>query len=157
WRLCEALLTVHAIADEACAGLGIALDSTDPRGLLYRARGRELLANTGSLARISTHLLRVLPRLRTPAHGTSIRSLSRYATVQRPGVEVRWHKVLGRRPGRAPRDKGVNRLLLPWPLRVRESDFRPVPSSVDGTSSEPNGFFEFAPAERLDPDLVDRM
>ncbi len=157
WRMCEALLTVHAIADEACAGLAIALDSLDGRGLVYRARGRELLANTGSLARIPAHLLQVLPRLRTPANGTSMRSLSRYASVQRPGVDVRWHKVLGRRPGKAPRDKGVNRLLLPWPLRVRESDFRPVPGSVNMSSAEPGGFFEFAPSEPLDLDLVDRM
>jgi hypothetical protein len=157
WRTCEALLTLHAIADEACAGLGVALDSLDGGGFVYRARGRELLANTGSLARIPTHMLRVLPRLRTPPNGTSIRSLSRYASVQRPGVDVRWHKVLGRRPGTAPRDKGVNRLLLPWPLRVRESDFRPVPDSVDTASPDPQGFFEFAPSERLDLDLVDRM
>ena len=157
WRLCEALLTMHAIADEACAGLAIALDTADGRGLVYRARGRELLASTGSLSRIPTHLLQVLPRLRTPPNGTSMRSLSRYASVQRPGVDVRWHKVLGRRPGRAARDKGVNRLLLPWPLRVRESDFRPLPDSVDDLSTEPHGFFEFAPSEGLDLDLVDRM
>jgi hypothetical protein len=29
-RVCEALLTLHAIADEACAGLGVALDSSSP-------------------------------------------------------------------------------------------------------------------------------
>jgi hypothetical protein len=157
WRMCEALLTLHAIADEACAGLGVALDATYGRGFVYRARGRELLANTGSLARIPAHLLRVLPRLRTPPNGTSLRSLSRYASVHRPGVDVRWHKVLGRRPGRMPRDRGVNRLLLPWPLRVRESDFRPLPDSVDNLSAEPHGFFEFVPSERLDLDLVERM
>ena len=50
--MCDALLTLHAIADEACAGLGIALDRSDGKGCLYRARGRELLARTGSLARI---------------------------------------------------------------------------------------------------------
>ena len=157
WRVCEALLTLHAIADEACAGLGVALDAANGGGFVYRARGRELLANTGSLARIPAHLLRVLPRLRTPPNGTSLRSLSRYASVHRPGVDVRWHKVLGRRPGRVPRDRGVNRLLLPWPLRVRESDFRPLPNSVDGLSAEPHGFFEFVPSERLDLDLVERM
>src|SRR5262249_19997349 len=43
WRMCEALLTLHAIADEACAGLGIALNRSDAKGCLYRARGRELL------------------------------------------------------------------------------------------------------------------
>ncbi len=66
WRLCQALLTLHAIADEACAGLGAALDATSADGLLYRARGRELLARTGSLARIPPHLIRVLPKVRTP-------------------------------------------------------------------------------------------
>ena len=130
WRLCEALLTLHAIADEACAGLGVALDASEGEGLVYRAHGRELLARTGSLARIPTHFVRVLPKLRTPPDGTSLRSLARYTSVHRPGVEVRWHKVLGRRPGLKPHDKGVNRLLLPWPLRVRESDFRAVEDSV---------------------------
>jgi hypothetical protein len=156
WRLCEALLTVHAIADEACAGLAIALDATDGAGLLYRARGRELLARTGSLSRIRPALLRVLPKVLTPANGTSLRSLSRYAGVHGPGVETHWHKVRGRRPGAAPYDKGVNYLLLPWPRRVREADFRPVVGSVRNLAEEPFGFFEFAPSEGLDLDLVDR-
>ena len=29
WRVCVALLTLHAMADEACAGLGVALDTSD--------------------------------------------------------------------------------------------------------------------------------
>src|SRR5688572_10446562 len=40
WRMCEALLTLHAIADEACAGLGVALDGPGGKGCVYRARGR---------------------------------------------------------------------------------------------------------------------
>ena len=59
---CVRLLTLHAIADEACAGLGVALDSSNAEGCVYRARGRELLARTGSLARIDARLLRVCPR-----------------------------------------------------------------------------------------------
>ena len=73
WRLCEALLTLHAIADEACAGLGVALDKSEEKACLYRAHGRELLARTGSLARIPAHFLCVLPKIRTPSHGTSLR------------------------------------------------------------------------------------
>lgn len=38
WRMFEALLTLHAIADEACAGLGMALDRSDGKGCVYRAR-----------------------------------------------------------------------------------------------------------------------
>jgi hypothetical protein len=40
---------------------------------------------------------------------------------------------------------------------VRESDFRPVEGSVQRQTKEPFGFFEFAPAEKLDLDLLDRM
>jgi hypothetical protein len=155
WRLCQALLTLHAIADEACAGLGVALDASDADGLLYRARGRELLARTGSLARLPTHLIRVLPKIRTPPNGSSVRSLSRYAAVHVPGVEARWYKVPGTRSGRSLMTSTA--LLLPWPLRVRESDFRPVAGPLPELANEPFGFFEFAPSERLDLDLVDRM
>jgi hypothetical protein len=157
WRLCEALLTLHAIADEACAGLAVALDATEGVGSRYRARGRELLARTGSLTRIPPDFLRVLPRILTPPNGTSLRSLSRYASVHGPGVETRWHKVRGRRPGNLLYDVGVNYLLLPWPLRVRESDFRPLEGSVHGHGKDTFGFFEFVPSEGLDLDLVDRM
>jgi hypothetical protein len=45
-RMCEALLTLHAVLDEACAGLGVALHASDGTGCIYRARGRELLART---------------------------------------------------------------------------------------------------------------
>jgi hypothetical protein len=48
-------------------------------------------------------------------------------------------------------------LLLPWPLRVRESDFRPLEGSVQRIAKEPFGLFEFAPSEKLDLDLVDRV
>jgi hypothetical protein len=58
-RMCEALLTLHAIADEGCAGLGVALDRSDGKGFVSRARGRELLARTGSISRIQSCFLRV--------------------------------------------------------------------------------------------------
>jgi hypothetical protein len=51
----------------------------------------------------------------------------------------------------------INYLLLPWPLRVRESDFQPLAESVQRRTSEAFGFFEFAPSEGLDLGLVDRM
>ena len=83
WRVCEALLTLHAIADEACAGLFVALDRSDGEGCVYRARGRELLARAGSLARMHSHFVRVLPKIRTPPTGRA--SFSRYACVYRRG------------------------------------------------------------------------
>lgn len=52
WRVCEAILSLHAIADEACAALGVSLTACEGYGALYRARGRELLARNGSLSRV---------------------------------------------------------------------------------------------------------
>jgi hypothetical protein len=158
WDLCAALLSLHAIADEACAGLGVALTASDPLGCGYRGRARELLAQRGTLARIPQDTMLVLPKVRTPAApGTSLRSMSRYVTTHGPSVGVRWHKLPARRRGTEPRADHVNFLLLPWPLRIRASDFRPIEGSAQREADEPFGFFDFDPAERLDFDLVDRM
>lgn len=157
WPMRTALLILHATADEACAGLGVALGSSSGDGCVYRARARELLATTGSLARICTSLLRVLPKVRTPLAGSSLSSVSRYACVVGPDVETRWHKTPARHPGTDPHTDRANLLLLPWPLRVRESDFRVLEGSVRMMAREPCGFFEFAPSDPLDLDLVDRV
>ena len=156
WLMCEALLTLHAIADEACAGLGVAFDRPDGQGCLYRASGRELLARTGSISRLPSYRLRILPRVRTPPTGVSLRSFSRYACQVRAGVDVQWHKVPARRAGTDPNQEHVNLLLLPWPLHLRESDFHPVKNSVQGPAKEANGFFTFDPSEKLDLGLVAR-
>src|SRR5215468_2631179 len=158
WDLCAALLTLHAIADEACAGLGVALAASNPLGCGYRGRARELLAQRGTLARISQDAVLVLPKVRTPAApGTSIRSMSRYVTTHGPSVGVRWHKLPARRRGTEPRADHVNFLLLPWPLRIRASDFRSIEGLAQREAEEPFGFFDFDPAERFDLDLADRM
>jgi hypothetical protein len=86
WRVCTALLSLHAIADEACAGLGSATERADGRGAVYRARARELLARTGSLARIAPRRVRVLPKVRTPPNGGP--AFSRYACVRGAGLEA---------------------------------------------------------------------
>jgi hypothetical protein len=154
-RVCEALLTLHAIADEASAGLGVALDRADGEGCVYRARGRELLARTGSLARIDTRFLRVLPKVRTPPVG--VPAFSRYACVHGPGIEVSWRKIPARHRGTDLRSEYATLLLLPWPLQVQASDFRPVEGSVQRLTKDPFGFFEFAPSEGLDLDLLVRV
>src|SRR5262245_39209122 len=149
----EALLTLHAIADEACAGLGVALDAAEGAACAYRARGRELLARTGSLARMNPRVLRVLPKVRTPPTGRA--SFSRYACVHGPGIEARWRKMPARHAGTDVKSEYANLLLLPWPLEVKASDFRPLDDSVRSPTKEPYGFFEFAPARGLDFDLLD--
>jgi hypothetical protein len=155
WQGCVALLTLHALADEACAGLGVALDTSDAVASVYRARGRELLVRTGSIARVDPRLLKVLPKVRTPPTGRP--AFSRYACVQRPGIEVCWHKMPARHRGTDLHSEYATLLLLPWPLEVNASDFRPVEGGVRRPSKDPFGFFEFAPAQGLDLDLLDRV
>ena len=153
--MCVALLTLHAMADEACAGLGVALDTSDAVASVYRARGRELLVRKGSIARVDPRLLRVLPKVCTPPTGRA--AFSRYACVQGPGIEACWHKMPTRHRGTDLSSEYATLLLLPWPLEVNASDFRPVEGSVQRPSKDPFGFFEFAPAQGLDLDLLDRV
>ena len=75
WRICQALLTLHAIADEACAGTGVAVAVVPRDGPRFRARARELLAWTGTLSRISRQRLRVLPRVARCCRRRECRSL----------------------------------------------------------------------------------
>ena len=97
----------------------------------------------------------MLPKVLTPDGGISARSISRYACVRGPSVDVAWHKVPARRPGTA--QQHANILLLPWPLRIRERDFQPIAGSVQRTELEPFGFFEYSPSEPFDFDLLDAV
>src|SRR5262249_28065966 len=115
----------------------------------------ELLVRTGSIARFHPSVVRVLPKVRTPPSGRP--AFSRYACVPAPGTAARWQKMPARHRGTDPNSEVARLLLLPWPLRARESDFRPVDGSVERLEKDPYGFFEFAPREGLDLDLVDRV
>src|SRR5439155_17058099 len=157
WPIVEALLTLHAVADEACAGMGAVVDAGAGIGCGRRGRARELLVRTGSLARLSSRGLHVVPKVRTPPAGISLRSLSRYVCVPRGGVRVVWDKLPSPQPHVAPpADRRVNILLLPWPLSLQENDFVPVEGSVRRREQEPFGFFRFQPAEAIDLDLLER-
>jgi hypothetical protein len=156
WRICQALLTLHAIADEACAGTGVTVADVPRDGARFRARARELLARTGTLSRISRQRLRVLPRVRNPVGGPSIRSLSRYVCVRGPEVDAVWNRIPAGTVGPGGPAQEGNVLMLPWPLRIDAEDFKPT-GAVERAELEPHGFFEFAPGELLDLDLADRV
>src|SRR5262249_40413494 len=126
WRICRALLTLHAIAGEACAGRGVAVPDVPREGQRFRARARELLARTGTLSRISRERLRVLPRVRNAVGGPSIRSLSRYVCVRGPEVDVVWNRIPARTLASGDAAEEGNVLMLPWPLRIDAEDFKPI-------------------------------
>jgi hypothetical protein len=133
WPVCEALLTLLAVSDEACAGVAAVVDPARTSGARLRVRADELLARTGSLSRLPTYRMRVLPKVRTPPGGISFRSLSRYLCLRGPGVDVHWHKAPARRAGIGQQQANV--LLMPWPLRIRQRDFQPLSGSVRRTEN----------------------
>jgi hypothetical protein len=156
WPIVEALLALHAIADEACAGLGPATAVAPGPGVRRsRSIARELLAERNTLSLLPPGVVRVLPRCRTGLGGMSINSLSRHACVRGPQVDVDWHRMLCQPAGVSFPEAHANIVLLPWPLRVRARDFRAVPFTLPHMDETKFGFFAYQPAEPLDLDLVD--
>ena len=155
WRLCEALLTLHAVADQACAEPPTSAIPAEDAGIGCRAKRRELLARTGSMARVEPELLRVLPKYRTPFGGITSRSISRHACLVGPGVDVSVHKISSRPAD--PQPQPLNMLLLPWPLHVSTSDFHPMLESIQEREIEPYGYFAFQPSHSFDLSLTDRL
>jgi hypothetical protein len=147
WNVCEAVISLHALADEACSRLS-ALDGDD--GAAFAERAWSMLESRGSLSRFPPSQVRVLPKTLLPAVGITVRSLARYLSVHTSPAEVVWRR--GPSPNLTPSGSVGGRviriLLLPWPLTVRSSDFRPV----RGPSRETDafGFFEFDPHAPLD-------
>jgi len=153
WQTLADLLYLHAFADEACAGVGIHRETP------FQRRAGELLAATGSLSRLPRDRARVLPKLRPPASGITLRSLSHHLALDRSEVDARWVVApptgLASRPG----DR-LTLLLIPHPRVIRASDFVPVAGPLANMDESRYGFYEFDPQEPFDAegalDLVAR-
>lgn len=155
WEVCETLLTLHAVADEACAGL-----ATDrPAGAgSFEARALALLQQRGTLSHLSSSRVRVVPKTQFATRGITIRSLSRYLALCYEAIDVQWRRVDPDNPtaALAARQRDYTILLIPWPLTVSASDFHPVPTPLGNMPAE-FGFFEFAPEPSLDVAYVDSL
>jgi hypothetical protein len=150
WQLTTALLGLHAMADEACAG--VAASGRQPAPPSFEARAWKLLQEQGSLARISPTRVRIVPKTNSSARGITIRSLSRHLALSYEAVDVRWRSI---GPGPFAERSDYNIVLVPWPLSVRAEDFRPVaPDLLGNMDADLYGFFEFAPEASVDCDLV---
>jgi hypothetical protein len=149
WDLCEALMTLHSAADEACAGIAL---GTESDGGSLEATARASLDAHGSLSRLSPERVRVVPKTHFAPGGITIRSVSRYLALSYEPLDIRWrHAGTAERSSR----RTYNIVLVPWPLSVAAHDFRPVPPDLLGNmDSSRFGFFEFAPDCSLDLELV---
>lgn len=145
WDACEALLTLHACADQACGGMAARIPLVDDP-LVGRATA--MLDQHGSLSRLSPTRVRVVPKTNFASQGITIRSLSRYLALFYESVDVRWNRVNLLPAAAARRD--LNMVLLPWPLEVQAADFQPVPNPLPHMDDDRFGFFEFCPETALD-------
>jgi hypothetical protein len=117
----EALIRVHAIADEACTGFGL-LGHMAPDRALARCAANLLLTAKGSLSRLPKHAGVVLPKMRTPQQGLTLRSLSHNLTYHVSEVEVIWRAM----PWPNTEENTLNVLAVPWPSSVEISHFTPL-------------------------------
>lgn len=149
-ELRAAILTLHAMADQACRNI------RDPRpsesNETFEHRAWKLLAHNGSLSRFSAARIRIVPKGHLPGRGLTIRSLSRYLALYYESVNLKCTRLV---PGTGPeepssRQRDYNFLLVPWPLRVEGSAFRPVEGPLENMDPSQFGFFEFAPQSQLD-------
>jgi hypothetical protein len=148
WPTLADLLHLHALADEACAGA--------PSETAFQRGTSELLARTGSLSRLPRDRVSVLPKLRPPSSGITLRSLSHHVAVDRSEVDVRWVVAPPSMRAGRPSDR-LTLLLVPHPATIRASDFVPVSGPLANMDASQYGFYEFQPHERLDPEALVRL
>lgn len=146
WPLCQALLELHALADVASAGFGVPGSCAEPS---IGMRARQSLLYRGTVSDFDTDRIRVLPKLRTPQTGLTIRSLSHNLSIDRSEVNVHWQTSTMLLPGEVAHE--LNLLIIPWPYQVHAEDFRM--SGISDTVVDPRafGFFEYDPKQRFDP------
>ncbi|HTQ78507.1 MAG TPA: hypothetical protein VMM92_00810, partial [Thermoanaerobaculia bacterium] len=155
WEVCRALLELHAIADQACQGFGLPQAEAKPHRSAVSYLANMLLISTGTLSRLPSFKAIVLPKMRTPQVGLTLRSLSHHVTVHQSEVEVVWRTM----PWLNSDEDTLNVMLVPWPRRMKQTWFKPQRHSVNRESSEPARYFTLrrGDEEALDVDGVVAM
>lgn len=150
----EDLLTLHAMADEACSALSTA--APDAAVGPFERAAWAMLDATGTLSRLDPARVRITPKTHFPGRGITIRSLSRYLALCYESIDLRWRRIV---PASGPRSaaQDLNLVLLPWPLEIDAVAFRPVQGPLENMDPSAFGFFAFQPEAPLDLDLLSRM
>lgn len=150
WEILTALIRLHALADEASEGAG----RRTSNGLQQTAA--RYLAAHGTLARLSSDRVRVLPKLRPPASGITLRSLSHHLAIDRSEVEARWYFPPDDDACREVANR-LSLLLVPYPEEIRTGDFRPTKGPLLNMDQAHYGFYEYAPQEPFMLDELERL
>jgi hypothetical protein len=137
-ELSRVLLKLHAISDEACTGLGFP-GFVPEKAALAHCLGNLLLTSKGSLSSLPKHCGIVLPKMRTPQKGLTLRSLALHLTFHETEVEVMWRAM----PWPNFEENTLNLLAVPWPRDVQSTSFRAQPDTLESIR-----YFKFQPHDR---------
>jgi hypothetical protein len=125
----------------------------------FEQRAWQMLAEQGSLSRVSPERIHVTPKTHFAHRGITIRSFSRYLALSYQSVDVEWRRLEQEiNSSRTQRQcRQYNILLAPWPLTLSGGAFQPVDVPVDNIDKRSFGFFEFDPHTSIDLAMLERL
>jgi hypothetical protein len=152
----QALLQIAAVADEACFDVGFPLTPTSENNIsdqfhqdcLDRLHLESTLCKT-----IGSDRVRVLPKMRTPQNGLTIRNLSHYLAFY-PASEVSpvWNLIQGVNAAK-PDHATYNLLLIPWPEHISPIEFSELKGDGQTNPQQIARCFSYQPNSQ-DADVV---
>jgi hypothetical protein len=137
-----ALISLHALADQACAGFGISSRRSDMLGELGFIANLHL-ALTGSLSTLPMRHGIVLPKSRTPQSGLSLRSLSHHLTYHQTEASILWRSIPW--VNREDQENTINVLAIPHPYNTQSIWFKPVRNPVPEAGGTHFRLFNYEP------------
>ncbi|MEL7169548.1 MAG: hypothetical protein AAGN64_09390, partial [Bacteroidota bacterium] len=134
-RFFEAILGLHIIADAAAGSIGLPRSST-LESTVYDTLANLLLTLRGSLSTCPKFYGVVLPKMKTPQTGLTLRNLSHHLTFHRSETEVMWRSF----PWLNIAENTVNILYIPYPFEVDPKSFK-----GENNYAESVGYFTYKP------------
>lgn len=155
YNLCIAIVELHIFADQACAGVGIPggmPDNLSAEEMAFYSTAFLNLQQWGSLSTLHVSRAKVLPKVRTPQIGISLRSLSHYLAFDESEVSIEW---LWQPIPTVTASKTLNVLVIPWPFVIEASHFIEVKGDLKNLDKDRFGFFDFKPDQKMDFKVIE--
>lgn len=143
-RFFEAIIGLHILSDAASDSIGM------PRGATQEASVFDAIANVmltlrGSLSTVPKFHGVVLPKMRTPQAGLTLRSLSHHLTFHDSEVEVMWRSF----PWANLDENTLNVLFVPYPFDFNHKQFKSNTHQYESV-----GYFTYDPGDWGEIDCV---
>jgi len=136
-KFVEAIIGLHILADAASGSIGVPRSSTQ-ESAVFDAFANIMLTLRGSLSTAPKFLGAVLPKMRTPQMGLTLRNLSHNLTYHDCEVEVMWRSF----PWANFDENTLNVLYVPYPF-----DFDAKRFQGDTEHYESVGYFSYDPGD----------